>query len=1279
MVRIFLSSTFRDLKNDRRALISTLDRRHHVVGMEKLFARSEPPLNICLEELSSSDLVILAVGNKYGSIHPDLGISYTEAEYREAKRQGIPLIVLVKTDRAGLWRNAETEPLKRDLLDQFKATVQDETWVRFYATQAKLVEEVLISLLEFERREGAVERLGRTFLKTGTFFGEQLTEARIYNHSRPLIGRVEALSRVLTAVRTPSNKLVVQAGHGGSGKTRLLLEAARTLEEDDGMSVRWVRDSALIDNQAVRELPAGSVTIFCDDAHRRDDLHSLFQLTTRAHTSIVIGIRPWGSGVVDSAAVRAGVPADGIVEMPVLSDLSFEDLVQLTREELGPDYSQYAEQLAHLAPESPAVALVAARLLRERQLAPSLLATDELFRREVLDRFQNEVLGTLAPQVDESLARDLLRLISAIGPIQLQDEKLIGKIAAFLSTPEDEVRSLFDAMEKAGILRSARDEIRIIPDVLADAVLSNQVIGANGRYTGYDKRVLEEFGPIVLPHLLRNLAELDWRLRQTDVLVDAFGHAWEAFLAHYRTADEREQRHLLQQLRLVALFQPVRVLPLCEEVWANPASSNEESTLVGSVRVIDQLPNLLAGVAFHKEYASRALDLLWEMAKKDSRDSNNTTDHPIRIIEAVVGYYPGRDLWVQANAVEALERWTEETGWSEHKHSPLIVAKELLKTAIIRDVFRDDAFSLSRVGIRPQPTMPIRERVLTLLGDLALDEEPKGRLESVNLLVSALDLPDQSFGYEVTFDEERSWQPQYEAALTQLERVIRNSSDPLIKVEISDSLWWVRRRTRIAEVATRTTALRKLLRPNSSMRLVRALAQRPPSDWGVGSHARQLAKLEQITVRAAADLIRASRDQEAVLAQRLSAACANFDQTGTYRNVYPLLYQIARQRPPLAVALAQHILNTQEGTDWLPRLLADIRSLEPSTYAHLLRSSAISPLENLRTAASQTLRIQSNEADLSVDEKGALLSLLSDISERVRQSAVTVLGGFHLPVTTLEGFLPAVRVRGSTPVANALATAWWYRGREHSIRISENAARALLTGLLEIPRLDGEHTHDFEPLISDLATQWPHAVVEFLAERVRREAGHYGDFSGNWFHRYDAVPYGGWHTVWTALRHSSAYPDVVKALLDSITAGTDWERWKLADLFAEVTTWDDTVQLASREWIADADCANLGSFEFVLRRMHNRFVVEANAFVVEVISKAESCGPDVLDQISDALAASAGGNFGSNRTLNVEVRDGAAMIIARLPRRSAARRLYQRIRREAQERLARGQQEPTEG
>ena len=96
-MKVFLSSTFKDLEPYRAAVIKALRRVDgvEVRCMEDFGARVGTPKEYCLREAHACDLYVGLIGVLYGFIPEGDAVSLTEQEYREAKEAGKDQLLFV--------------------------------------------------------------------------------------------------------------------------------------------------------------------------------------------------------------------------------------------------------------------------------------------------------------------------------------------------------------------------------------------------------------------------------------------------------------------------------------------------------------------------------------------------------------------------------------------------------------------------------------------------------------------------------------------------------------------------------------------------------------------------------------------------------------------------------------------------------------------------------------------------------------------------------------------------------------------------------------------------------------------------------------------------------------------------------------------------------------------------------------------------------------------------------------------------------------------------------
>jgi len=115
--------------------------------MEFFGARAEQPIETCLQEVRASDVLVVIVGHRYGSIVPELGISYSEAEYSEGFRHGKPCLVYMRDENVPILpKHMERDPEKLKLLERWKETLQSRHTVAAFQDGSRLAVQVAADL-----------------------------------------------------------------------------------------------------------------------------------------------------------------------------------------------------------------------------------------------------------------------------------------------------------------------------------------------------------------------------------------------------------------------------------------------------------------------------------------------------------------------------------------------------------------------------------------------------------------------------------------------------------------------------------------------------------------------------------------------------------------------------------------------------------------------------------------------------------------------------------------------------------------------------------------------------------------------------------------------------------------------------------------------------------------------------------------------------------------------------------------------------------------------------
>jgi hypothetical protein len=100
-LQVFVSSTYSDLIQERQAAVEAILTAGHIpAGMELFTSGDESQMEVINQWIDESDVYLLILGGRYGSVESRTGKSYTQLEYEYALHEGKPLFACVITDAA---------------------------------------------------------------------------------------------------------------------------------------------------------------------------------------------------------------------------------------------------------------------------------------------------------------------------------------------------------------------------------------------------------------------------------------------------------------------------------------------------------------------------------------------------------------------------------------------------------------------------------------------------------------------------------------------------------------------------------------------------------------------------------------------------------------------------------------------------------------------------------------------------------------------------------------------------------------------------------------------------------------------------------------------------------------------------------------------------------------------------------------------------------------------------------------------------------------------------
>jgi hypothetical protein len=145
VARVFISSTFADLRDYRQAVYLALRRLgYESVAVEDWAATDQPSLERSLADLRASDVAVFLIAWRYGYVAPGEKYSVTELEYRAARQSNIPCLVFLVDDDAP-WLPKYVDQADSDIM-RFRRELREQHFVASFTTPDSLATQVAVSL-----------------------------------------------------------------------------------------------------------------------------------------------------------------------------------------------------------------------------------------------------------------------------------------------------------------------------------------------------------------------------------------------------------------------------------------------------------------------------------------------------------------------------------------------------------------------------------------------------------------------------------------------------------------------------------------------------------------------------------------------------------------------------------------------------------------------------------------------------------------------------------------------------------------------------------------------------------------------------------------------------------------------------------------------------------------------------------------------------------------------------------------------------------------------------
>jgi hypothetical protein len=155
--QIFISSTFRDLLEERQSVLKAiLELNHMPAGMELFPATDEAAWQLIRDVIDGSDYYLLIIAGRYGSIDAT-GIGYTEKEYDYALKSKKPVLPFLHNSPESLPRDkTETNDEAWKKLTTFREKVEKNHHCNYWTSSEVLKAKVIVGMTNATKRHPAV-------------------------------------------------------------------------------------------------------------------------------------------------------------------------------------------------------------------------------------------------------------------------------------------------------------------------------------------------------------------------------------------------------------------------------------------------------------------------------------------------------------------------------------------------------------------------------------------------------------------------------------------------------------------------------------------------------------------------------------------------------------------------------------------------------------------------------------------------------------------------------------------------------------------------------------------------------------------------------------------------------------------------------------------------------------------------------------------------------------------------------------------------------------------
>ena len=1093
-------------------------------------------------------------------------------------------------------------------LDDQLAAMQLRTWIL----------RVDDTLEEHESRIEALEtRIAERRIKT--FYVPEPTSGAsglLFDFNQSLRGRKRRLEELNAFLNDPEKGIAILPGRGGIGKTKLLRDWANSAK---GWAQLWVNPHGNWTDESGAEIPTSEAILVADDAHHYSDLEKLVSYvsgsTGNAKLKLVIATRPSGQSFVNEIIARAA-DESFVSRWETLREPGLTATLEIAKEVLGARFEHLGGPLSEVSKDTPLITVVGGRLIAREQIRPELLANDQDFRHAVFEKFAEECEGDLP--TGGKARRELLQLIAAVQPVIEQDSEFAERAAVFLALRPDQIWKGLDDLENRGVLLRGRGGARITPDLFGDFLLESASVDNHGAATGFADVIFQSFEESHLSNLLKNFAELDWRITQLNPDSQLLNKIWTAIYARFRAQGAAQRANFLSEVKNVAVFQPERVEELIgiamdetaepEQEWAFSRKRTQDDVLL-------ELPALLGSTIFHESVSKDAFRRLWTLGQHESTEIH---DRARKELKEAIGYHKYKNPIYNERILTLVEQLASDEASYGGAFTPLALMDELMDREVEDTNLRGRSFSFTFLPVNYTAIENIRRRALRIIDGALYSAFPRIAVRAADSLASVISEFHPRLRAEPTEDERRWQDTERLAALDEIgARIAAGGLCLQLTWKLDRLLSYIgRRETQTDRVKERAASLRATLSQPKLFDFFDVLVTNEYEDAILDAGGVTIPQSRRDHEgRALAEFKSTVADVESQIQTIERLARQAVDADIKLEALGEVLHRLCQDGAFLR-ALTEFVI--KEDKSILASIgqvpLSEWRDVDASEYARYGSIFALS--SNFILAHGAAVAVSQGPAlSNPISEDLAILSVLGKRQEG--RVLGPVLFGLKRLVPVPEYSLRALDLYANIHIDNDYLLAKEYCDFFGNYGLSADflnsaIAERLLANLVEVEKLDRD---SFGGLVARTFRLAPLTFVKFFEQRIRRRLslGPIEEVS-----KYEAIPSSFSWSSPAGVVEETLYRQAVDAFLDLIRTFPRFDH-VLVQIFWHVLSLDEVTMAAIDRLLHETDDSGPELVIHLLREGPKGIVLTHPMFAMHVLCECVVRGPEFDKQARSTL------------------------------------------------------------